>query len=128
MESFKFTTRQLQRIRPKQSSPCDPRYDMRSRPYPYVPLPPNQLVFPQGVLPHPPALSGVPVPPAAAQTAVRAPMDICFNCGQTDGFAREARKPVVPPEPNETVKASTEDIVECVAENCSGVSFCVNCK
>ena len=53
VESLRFTTRQLQRTRPK-SVLYDPRYAMRSRPHPFAPLPPNKMVFPQGVLPSPP--------------------------------------------------------------------------
>ena len=37
VESLRFTTRQLQRTRPK-SAPYDPRYTMRSRPHPFAPL------------------------------------------------------------------------------------------
>ena len=40
VESLRFTTRQLQRTRPK-SVPYDPRYAMRSRPHPFAPLPSN---------------------------------------------------------------------------------------
>ena len=47
VESLRFTTRQLERTRPK-SVPYDPRYAMRSRPHPFAPLPPNKMVFPQG--------------------------------------------------------------------------------
>ena len=54
--------------------------------------------------------------------AVRLPQGACFNCRQTGHFARDcptrdqARKP-------EAVKTTTEDVVECIAENCSGVRF-----
>ena len=54
VESLRFTTRQLQRNRPKPANPpqpYDPRLAMRSRPHPFVPLPPNQRIMPQGVLP-----------------------------------------------------------------------------
>ena len=50
--SLQFTTRQLQRTRTKSAQPYDPRYAMSSGPHPFVPLPPNNLVVPQGVLPH----------------------------------------------------------------------------
>ena len=50
VESLRFTTRQLQRTRPR-SAPYDPRYAMRSRPHPFAPLPPNKMVLPQGVMP-----------------------------------------------------------------------------
>ena len=54
VESLRFTTRQLQRNRPRPTQPqqpYDPRLAMRSRPHPFVPLPPNKMVMPQGVLP-----------------------------------------------------------------------------
>ena len=53
VESLRFTTRQLQRNRPKPTQPqqpYDPRLAMRSRPHPFVPLPPNKMALPQGVL------------------------------------------------------------------------------
>ena len=58
VESLRFTTRQLQRNRPKPNQfpqPYDPRLAMRSRPHPFAPLPPNKMVLPQGVMPPPPA-------------------------------------------------------------------------
>ena len=53
VESLRFTTRQLQRNRPKpnQFQPYDPRLAMRSRPHPFAPLPPKKTVLPQGVMP-----------------------------------------------------------------------------
>ena len=54
VESLRFTTRQLQRNCPKPTEPpqpYDPRLAMRSRPHPFVPLPPNKMVMPEGVLP-----------------------------------------------------------------------------
>ena len=45
VESLRFTTRQLQRNRPKPNQfpqPYDPRLAMRSRPHPFAPLPPQQ--------------------------------------------------------------------------------------
>ena len=54
VESLRFTTRQLQRNRPKPNQfpqPYDPRLAMRSRPHPFAPLPPNKMVLPQGVMP-----------------------------------------------------------------------------
>ena len=46
VESLRFTTRQLQRNRPKPNQfpqPYDPRLAMRSRPHPFAPLPPQQI-------------------------------------------------------------------------------------
>ena len=89
VESLCFTTRQLQRSRPKSTQtpqPYDPRLAMRSRPHPFAPLPPNKMVLPQGVTPPPPA-SNAPLNQAAAQPAVRLPLGACFNCGQTGHFA-----------------------------------------
>ena len=40
---LRFTTRQLQRSRAKSAQPYDPQYAMRSRPHPFVPLPPQQI-------------------------------------------------------------------------------------
>ena len=45
VESLCFTTRQLQRNRPKTTQfpqPYDPRLAMRSRPHPFAPLPPTK--------------------------------------------------------------------------------------
>ena len=88
VESLRFTTRQLQRNRPKpnQLQPYDPRLAMRSRPHPFAPLPPNKMVLPQGVMPPPPA-SNAPPNQAAVQPAARLPVGACFNCGQTGHFA-----------------------------------------
>ena len=89
VESLRFTTRQLQRNRPKpnQLQPYDPRLAMRSRPHPFAPLPANKMVLPQGVMPPPPA-SNAPPNQAAVQPAARLPVGACFNCGQTGHFAR----------------------------------------
>ena len=54
VDSLRFTTRQLQRNRHNPSQPYDPRYALRSKPHPFVPLPLNKMVLPQGVLPPPP--------------------------------------------------------------------------
>ena len=66
VESLRFTTRQLQRNRPRPTQPqqpYDPRLAMRSRPHPFAPLPPNKMVMPQGVLPPPapPRMSQLPL-------------------------------------------------------------------
>ena len=100
VESLRFTTRELQRNRPKQSQFFDQRYAMRSRPHSSVLLQPNKMVLPQGVLPSPPP-SKRPADPAAAPSAVCAPLSACFNCGQTRHFARncpnrdQAHRPTV---------------------------------
>ena len=52
VKSLRFTTRQLQRNRPKATQkPHDPRLAMRS--HPFVPLQPIRMVLPQGVPPPP---------------------------------------------------------------------------
>ena len=116
MESLRFTTRQLQRTRPKSLQPYDPRYALRSKPHPIAHLPPNKMVLLKGVLPPPPP-SNAPVNPAAAPPAARLPVCACFNCGQTVNFARDcttqnqARKPAVGPKPGD-VKTTAEDVEE----------------
>ena len=71
VESLRFTTRHLQRTRPKSSQPYDPRYAMRWRPHPFAPLPPNKMVLPQEVLPPRPP-SNAPINPG-----LRHPQQAC---------------------------------------------------
>ena len=130
VESLRFTTRQLQRTRPR-SAPYDPRYAMRSRPHLFAPLPPNKMVLPQGVMLLPPA-SNAPLNQAVAQPAVCLPLGACFNCGQTGRFARDcpngdqARKPLAVPEP-EGVKITAEDVTDVVPEGYPGIHQWSNC-
>ena len=86
MESLRFTIRQLQQNRSKQSQLFDSWYALRSRPHPSVPLQTNKMVLPQGVLPPPPP-SIAPAIPTAAPSAVRAPLYASFNRVQTGHFA-----------------------------------------
>ena len=91
VESLRFTTRQLQRNRPKPTQPqqpYDPRLAMRSRPHPFVPLPPNKMAMPQGVLPPPAPPSNAPAA-SAVMIPARVPAGACFHCGQNGHFARE---------------------------------------
>ena len=136
VESLRFTTRQLQRNRPKPTQPpqqpYDPRLAMRSRPHPFAPLPPNKMVLPQGVIPPPPATNAAPPNQPAAQPAVRPPMGACFNCVQAGHFARDcpnrdqARKPPAAPE-LEGVKVTAEDVTDGVLEGYPGIHQCSNC-
>ena len=134
MESLRFTTRQIQRNRPKQThpqQPYDPRLAMRSRHHPFVPLPPNKMVMPQGVLPPPAPPSNVPAAPAVMVPA-RVPTGACFHSGQNGHFAREcpnrdqARKPLAPSEP-EGVKVTAEDTTDGILEGYPGIYQCTNC-
>ena len=115
VETLRFTTRQLQGNPPKQSQTFDPRYAMRSKPHPFVPLQPNEMALPQAVLPPPPP-SNAQANPVAASPTVCIPLGACFKCQQ----------PTVLPEP-EAVKTTAEEFVECIAEKCFEVRFCVNC-
>ena len=131
VESLRFTTRQLQRTRPR-SAPYDPRYAMRSRPHHFAPLPPNKMVLPQGVMPPPPASNAPLNNQAAAQPAVLLPLGACFNCGQTGHFAGDcpnrdqARKTMAAPAP-EDVKVTAEDVIDGGLEGYPVFRQCTNC-
>ena len=130
VESLRFTTRQLQRNRPRPTQPqqpYDPRLAMRSRPHPFAPLPPNKMIMPQGVLPPPAPPQNLPAP--AVPAPARAPVGACFHCGQN---AREcpnrdqARKPMTASEP-EGVKVTTEDTTDGILEGHPGIYQCTSC-
>ena len=131
VESLRFTTRQLQRNRPRPTQPqqpYDPRLAMRSRPHPFAPLPPNKMVMPQGVLPPPAPPQNVPAP--AVPSPARAPVGACFHWH--GHFAREcpnrdqARKPMTASEP-EGVKVTTEDTTDGILEGHPGIYQCASC-
>ena len=134
VESLRFTTRQLQRNRPKPTQPQQPydsRLAMRSRPHPFVPFPPNKMAMPQGVLPPPTPHSNAPAAPAVMDPA-RVPAGACFHCGQNGHFPREcpnreqARKPLAASEP-EGVKVTAEDTTDGILEGYPGIYQCTNC-
>ena len=104
---------------------------MSTRSHPFVQLPLNKMMLPQGVLPTPPPSSNTPANPAAAPPDVRLLLGACFNSWQRGHFDRDcptrekARKPAVLAK-SEAVKTTAEEINELIAEKCSGVRFCVN--
>ena len=105
---------------------------MRSRPHPFVPLHPNKMVLPQGLLPPNATFkyTGCSRCHRSGQGAGRCLFQLWTKrTFRSESTTRDqARKPNgAQPHVEEVVKATMEEHAEGVAERCSGVQFCVNC-